>query len=86
MTNPTIYSGSERILKAGVFCTLLDLTLTTVSIKAHLHESMTCGVCSVYRIISAVSEHVVTQHALAGCYQGIRIEESADFGIVITGL
>ena len=28
MTNPTIYSGSERILKAGVFCTLLDLTLT----------------------------------------------------------
>jgi hypothetical protein len=28
MTNPTIYSGSERILRAGVFCTLLDLTLT----------------------------------------------------------
>ena len=30
MTNPTIYSGSERILRAGVFCTLLDLTLTIV--------------------------------------------------------
>ena len=29
MTSPTIYSGSERILKAGVFCTLLDLTLTS---------------------------------------------------------
>ena len=28
MTNPTIYSGSERILRAGVFCTLVDLTLT----------------------------------------------------------
>ena len=30
MTSPTIYSGSERILKAGVFCTLLDLTLTVI--------------------------------------------------------
>ena len=32
MTNPTIYSGSERILRAGVFCTLLDLTLTYFSL------------------------------------------------------
>ena len=34
MTNPTIYSGSERILKAGVFCTLLDLTLTLLHFRS----------------------------------------------------
>ena len=34
MTNPTIYSGSERILRAGVFCTLLDLTLTLETLSA----------------------------------------------------
>ena len=36
MTNPTIYSGSERILRAGVFCTLLDLTLTRIDPRTRM--------------------------------------------------
>ena len=37
-------------------------------------------------IISTVDKHIVAQDALARRGVGIRIEESADFGIVITGL
>jgi hypothetical protein len=38
------------------------------------------------RIISTVGKHIVAQEALAGRYQGIRVEESTYFGIVISGL
>ena len=46
MTNPTIYSGSERILRAGVFCTLLDLPLTD-SIRK-VRTILDTGVVEVY--------------------------------------
>ena len=50
MTNPTIYSGSESILRAGVFCTLLDLTLTFYHLilgrkKAGDLFQISCSVC-----------------------------------------
>ena len=41
---------------------------------------------SLHRIIPAIGEHVVTQDALTGGNKSVRIEESADFGVVITGL
>ena len=40
----------------------------------------------VRRIISTIGKHVIAQNALAGACVGVGIEESAQFGIVITGL
>ena len=43
-------------------------------------------ICVIDRIIGAVGEHVVTQHALAGGDKGVGVEEAANLGIVITAL
>ena len=40
----------------------------------------------VYRIIKAIGKHIIAQHALSGAGVGIGIDESAQLGIVITGL
>ena len=45
-----------------------------------------CGIKQVRRTIHAISEHVAAQDALAGRRVCISIEESADFGVIITGL
>jgi hypothetical protein len=37
-------------------------------------------------IIAAVGKHVIAQHALAGGYEGIGVEEAAQFGIIIAAL
>ena len=37
-------------------------------------------------VVQTVREHVVAQHALTGGDKGVGIYESADFGVVITGL
>ena len=39
-----------------------------------------------YGIIPAIGKHVITQNALSSRNQGIRVEESAYAGVVITGL
>ena len=39
-----------------------------------------------YRIIQAIGKHVITQNTLSGAGVGIRIDESAQFGIVIARL
>ena len=39
-----------------------------------------------YRIIKTIGKHIVAQQALACGDEGIGIDESADLGIVITGL
>ena len=38
------------------------------------------------RIIPAIGKHIVAEEALAGGNEDVGIDESADFGIVITGL
>ena len=40
----------------------------------------------IYWIICAVRKHVVTNQALAGGCKGIGVDESANVGIVVTGL
>ena len=40
----------------------------------------------IHRIIQTVGKHVIAQDALAGGGVGIGIDESAQFGIVVTGL
>ena len=40
----------------------------------------------IYRIVFAIGKHVIAQDTLAGGGVGVGIEESADLGIVITGL
>ena len=40
----------------------------------------------VSRIIVAISKHVMAQEALAGAYESVGIEESADLGVVISAL
>ena len=40
----------------------------------------------VYRIIVTICKHIVTQEALSGRSKGIRIDEPANAGIVISGL
>ena len=42
------------------------------------------GICN--WIIVAIGKHVITEDSLTGGGEGIGIEESADLGIVITGL
>ena len=51
-----------------------------------MKRPLTAIIKVVDRIISTIGKHIVTQEALAGAYKGIGIEESAEFGIVITGL
>ena len=43
-------------------------------------------ICVIDRIIGAVGEHVVTQHARAGGDKGVGVEEAAPGGVVITAL
>ena len=43
-------------------------------------------IATAYRIVAAVSEHVVAQQALAGGDEGIGVDKSADGGVVITAL
>ena len=38
------------------------------------------------RIIQAIGKHVITQNTLSGAGVGICIDESAQFGIIISGL
>ena len=40
----------------------------------------------VYRIVPAVGKHIVAQDPLSGACVGIRVQESASCGIVISGL
>ena len=40
----------------------------------------------IHRIIQTVGKHVIAQDALAGACIGVGIDESAQFGIIITGL
>ena len=47
---------------------------------------MSVGINSKYRAIPAVSKHIVPQEALSGRSKRIRIDESADAGVVITAL
>ena len=44
------------------------------------------NVSSACRIIPAVGEHVESQEALSGGGIGVRVDESDDSGIVVTGL
>ena len=39
-----------------------------------------------HRIIQAIGKHIIAQNTLASAGVGIGIDESAQFGIVITGL
>ena len=43
-------------------------------------------VSTVDRIIQAIGKHVIAKYALAGGGVGVGVDESAQFGIVITGL
>ena len=43
-------------------------------------------ISTVNRIIAAVGKHVVAEDALAGGDIGVGIDESTDFGVVITAL
>ena len=47
---------------------------------------MSAGVATIYWIISAIGKHVIAEYALAGRNEGVGVEESADGGIVISGL
>ena len=38
------------------------------------------------RIVQTVSEHVITEDALAGGDEGVGVDKSADCGVIITGL
>lgn len=76
MTNPTIYSGSERILRAGVFCTLLDLTLTRECIAELLNSD-----CVVVRIKAAAYCLALRQDVEIGESILEEISSNHDYGI-----
>ena len=44
------------------------------------------SVRTISRIVVTIGKHIVAKQALSGGDEGIRVEESADFGIVISGL
>ena len=43
-------------------------------------------ICVIDRIIGAVGKHVIAQHALAGAYKYIGIDEAVDGGVIISAL
>lgn len=47
---------------------------------------MTCMVNFVYRIINAVRKHIKSKQICASRNITVRIEESADFGVIVTGV
>ena len=47
---------------------------------------MACRISTVYRIIATICKHIVTQEILSCRSKGIRIDESAGTGIVVTAL
>ena len=47
---------------------------------------ITTGIVTVYRIVQAIRKHVVAQHALAGTYKGVGIEEAAPSWVIISAL
>ena len=47
---------------------------------------MTTRIAANNRIITAICKHIVSHEALASACKGIRIDESADAGIVISAL
>ena len=46
----------------------------------------TFGISLIYGIITTIRKHIVTQEALSRACKGIRIDESAGSGVVISGL
>ena len=49
-------------------------------------EAVSARIRAVNGIIQAIGKHVITQDILTGTCIGIGIDESAQFGIVVTGL
>ena len=49
-------------------------------------EASATRIAAVHRVVEAVSEHIATQHAVAGSNHTVCVDESTDLGIVITGL
>ena len=54
--------------------------------KTQKPTTSTTRIDQIYRIIKAIGKHVVAQQALTGRYKCIRIDESTDVRIVISGL
>jgi hypothetical protein len=49
-------------------------------------EASATIVSTIHRIIKAISKHIIANNPLSSRSIGIRIEESADGGIVVSGL
>ena len=50
------------------------------------NASIATGIIVIAGIVHTVGEHVIAQEALAGGNEGVGIEESAPFGVVIPAL
>jgi hypothetical protein len=51
-----------------------------------MDECVTRGVASADRVIATIGEHVIAEDTLACRCKCVRIDESTDCGVVITGL
>jgi len=49
-------------------------------------EAGATGITTVCRIIYTVGKHIVAEGALAGGDEGVGVEETADFGVIISAL
>jgi hypothetical protein len=62
------------------------IVLRSRSFRISIYANETLQINMPYWVIEAICKHIVAQEALTGSDQCVRIDESADFRVVISGL
>ena len=74
----------------GCICSFLScrfvLAYITVIPEVKSVDTGTTWISTVYGIVDAICEHIISQDTLTSGSIGVGIDESAQFGIVIAGL
>ena len=83
-------SQAQMLIRDSRIVLVCNIVIALISFDVNVGLIMYCGetrmINEIDRIIPAVGEHIMPEDALAGAYERVGIDKSAQFGVIIAGL